>query len=111
MDIRELKVEDILTVMPLRKRIDASWSPELKAFMLDRINSGHTKIILDLSEVDFIDSTGLGTIVASLKAMTGKGELAISGLGETVGSIFSITHMEKIFKIFPSRQEAVEALR
>jgi anti-sigma B factor antagonist len=111
MQIQEKRSGDMFIVKPSGKRIDASSAPEFKAFMADRIGSGNVKILLDLSEVDFIDSSGLGAIVSGLKALAGKGDLAICGPRETVISLFRLTRMDKIFKIFPSEEEALKSLR
>jgi len=107
MQIQEEKLADTLVVKPLVKRIDASFAPEFKAVMLDRIGSGNVKILLELSEVDFIDSSGLGAIVSILKALAGRGGIAICGLRETVGAVFRLSHMDKIFRIFPSKEDAL----
>jgi anti-sigma B factor antagonist len=110
MEIQEKDVAGILMVTPLGKRIDASSSPEFKSFIISRIDAGRTKILIDLSEIDFVDSSGLGTIVSVQKALKDKGDIAISGLRETVRTIFHLTHMEEIFKVFASTEEALNAL-
>lgn len=66
--------------------------------------------MLDLSEVDFIDSSGLGAIVSSLKAVGKQGNLIICGIGETVLSLFRLTRMDRVFQIVSSPEEAVRAL-
>jgi anti-sigma B factor antagonist len=110
MQIEEMRSGDILIVIPTEKRIDASSTPEFKAAMIERISAGNLRILLDLSHVDFIDSSGLGAIVSSLKALGGKGDLAICCPRETVTSLFQLTRMDKIFKIFTSRDDAVREL-
>jgi len=110
MQIQEEKLADTLVVKPLVKRIDASFVPEFKAVMLSRIGSGNVKILLDLSEIDFIDSSALGAILSILKILGGKGGIAICGLREMVGTVFRLSHMDKIFRIFPSREDALNGL-
>jgi anti-anti-sigma factor len=110
MQIEERTAGNILIVKPLEKRIDASLAPEFKGLMIDRIGAGNTKILLDLSDVEFIDSSGLGAIVSSLKALGGKGDFAICCLKETVSSLFRLTRMDRIFQIFASEEEALKTL-
>jgi len=107
MQIQEKNLADMLVIKPLVKRIDASFAAEFKTVISNRINSGNMKILLDLSEVDFIDSSGLGAIVAMLKTLGGKGSLTICGLKETVDTLFRLSRMDKIFRIFASEEEAL----
>lgn len=97
-------------VKPVDPRIDASGSLSFKGRIVDWINQGHHFIVLDLSEVDFIDSSGLGTIVSILKTLGKGGELYISGLRETVASIFRLTRMDRVFRIYPSADIAARAM-
>ena len=78
--------------------------------MVDWINQGNRRIVLDLSEVDFIDSSGLGAIVSSLKTLGNDGDLVICGIRETVMGLFKITRMNRVFQIFATESEAIEAL-
>ncbi len=110
MQVQDRKVGDILIVQPLEKRIDASVATEFKGKMVDWINAGNTKIILNLANVDFIDSSGLGSIVSSLKTIGDNGELLISCIQETVMGLFRLTRMNRVFQIFPSEEEAINAL-
>jgi anti-sigma B factor antagonist len=110
MQIQATEQGDILYLKLLVKRIDASFASEFKAFVLGRINSGKKKILLNLSEVDFIDSSGLGAIVAILKALGGRSNLAICGLRETVSTLFRLSHMDKIFQTFVTEEDAQKVL-
>ena len=110
MEIEERKVGDVLVVLPREKRIDASVSTGFKGKMVDWINQGNKRIVLDLSQVDFIDSSGLGAIVSSLKTLGSDGDLVICGIRETVMGLFKITRMNRVFQIFTNESEAIEAL-
>jgi anti-sigma B factor antagonist len=110
MEIEERKVGNVLVVLPREKRIDASVSTGFKGRMVDWINQGNRRIVLDLSEVDFIDSSGLGAIVSSLKTLGSDGDLVICGIRETVMGLFKITRMNRVFQIFANESEAIEAL-
>jgi len=110
MEIEERKVGNVLVVLPREKRIDASVSTGFKGRMVDWINQGNRHIVLDLSEVDFIDSSGLGAIVSSLKTLGNDGDLVICGIRETVMGLFKITRMNRVFQIFATESEAIEAL-
>jgi anti-sigma B factor antagonist len=96
---------------PLERRIDAATSAAFKGTMVDRINSGRRRIVLDLSEVDFVDSSGLGAMVSSLKAIGDEGDLVLCGVRETVMSLFRLTRMNRVFSMFGGREEAVASLK
>ncbi|MBN1103402.1 MAG: STAS domain-containing protein [Deltaproteobacteria bacterium] len=110
MEISCSAVGDVLVVVPEEKRIDAYSAPDFKGRMVDWINSGHTRLILDLSCVEFIDSSGLGAMVSTLKTIGNRGDLVICGVQKAVMNLFQLTRMNRVFRIFPSREEALTSL-
>jgi anti-sigma B factor antagonist len=100
----------VLVVKPLEKRLDAYLSADFKSGMISRIGSGNTRIVLDLSQVEFVDSSGLGAIISVLKTLGDTGELALSGMRPNVMSLCRLTRMDRVFQIFGSEQEAVKKL-
>lgn len=85
---------------------------EFKEYMMTTINSNAKKIIVDLSETDYIDSTFLGALVASLKKITAKkGELRLVCNQKMISMLFIIAGMDKIFKIFQDLNEAITSFR
>ena len=110
MQLAQEKIAQVLVVKPLETRIVGVVSTEFKHAMETFINEGQEAIVLDLSEVDLMDSMGLGAIFASLKMLRGKGDLVVSGVSGKVMSLFKITEMDQIFRIFANRDDAVAAL-
>lgn len=111
MELEERVVENILLVKPLVKRMDASVANAFKEKMIGWIGGGHHRIVLDLSRVDFVDSSGLGAIVSTHKAIRDKGELAVSGLTKNVMNLFTMTRMNRILAIYDQAEEALRALK
>lgn len=97
-------------VKPLERRMDARTAPEFRRQMDELIAAGHRKLVLDLSEVDFLDSSGLGAIVSSLKALGDDGHLLVVGTRPPVASLFKLTRMDKVFRMFPQTADAVAAV-
>lgn len=98
----------IVTVQ--ESRIDAAVALAFKEKMRSETEDGPDLIILDLQQVQFVDSSGLGAIVASMKMM-GKGRtLALAGLNPTVEKVFRLTRMDSVFKLYPNLDDALEAL-
>jgi anti-sigma B factor antagonist len=110
MQIQDKKVGNILILKPSEKRIDASVATDFKGKIIDLINAGNRKIVLNLDGVDFVDSSGLGAIVSSLKAIGNDGDLVICGISETVMALFRLTRMNRVFQIFSTEDEALKAL-
>lgn len=100
----------VVVVKPLEKRMDATIAADFKTQMGALINEGQELFVLDLSEVDFVDSSGLGAIVASLKMLGGKGDLVIASAGEKVMKLFKLTRMDRVFQVFPTSDEALAQL-
>jgi anti-sigma B factor antagonist len=110
MQVEEKLVGKFLIVKPLEKRIDFKVATDFKDKMAELIESGNMFILLNMSDVEFIDSSGLGAIVSSLKRMKGRGDLFICGLKETIMMMFNLTRMNRVFRIFESEQEAINTL-
>jgi anti-sigma B factor antagonist len=88
-------------------RIDAAMAIQFKEDMRTETDGGPNRIILDLSCVDFVDSSGLGAIVGSLKQLGAGRRLDLSGLTPTVDKVFRLTRMDTVFNLFPSLDKAL----
>lgn len=91
-------------------RIDAAVAIEFKDGMRAQTDGGSETVVLDLSAVEFIDSSGLGAIVAAMKHMGVKRKLTLAGLTPTVDKVFRLTRMDSVFKIFPTLDGALTEL-
>src|ERR671916_1165538 len=101
---------NVLVVHVAEKRVDASKAPVFKDEMTKCIESGQSQLVLDLSNVDFVDSSGLGAIVACLKQLGPRGNLAIAGAKGAVSRLFALTRMDKVFALHDTVDAAVEKL-
>lgn len=99
-----------LRVKVLDKRMDAGRAQEFKERLGALIRAGHHFIMLDISEVEFIDSSGLGALVSLLKQLGGQGEIVIGGARDSVASLFKLTRLDKVFQIFEDPRAALEAV-
>lgn len=110
MEMKDSVIDDLLVVTPLSDRIEVPTSSGFKGAMVDRINQGYRRILLDLVNVDFIDSSGLGAIISSLKSLGEGGEFAVCNLSKSVENLFQLTQMHRLFNIFDSREKALAHL-
>ena len=110
MRFEERKVDDVFVAKVLESRITAEVAARFKEDLIEYVTKGHRTFVLDLSEVTFIDSSGLGALIASLKVIGDGGEIALCGARDTVASMFKLTRMNKVFRMFNTPEEAAAAL-
>lgn len=88
-------------------RIDAAMAIQFKEDMREQAVDGPPRVILDLSAVEFIDSSGLGAIVAAMKQLGSGRRLDLAGLTPTVEKVFRLTRMDTVFNLFASLDDAI----
>ena len=93
----------------LDSRIDAAVALAFKDAMRTETGSGSKIVVLDLQQVHFIDSSGLGAIVATMKHLAPDRKLVLAGLTPAVDKVFKLTRMDTVFSLFATLQEAMEA--
>ena len=97
-------------VVALHGDIDLYCAPELKSEFARLIAQGATRIVVDLSEATFIDSTTLGVLLGTVKRLRPvEGEVAIVCTDRNIRKIFEITLLDRVFPLFESREAAVDA--
>ena len=101
---------DVVVVTIHTKRLDAHLAPEFKDRLLQLVQSGHERIIMDMTVLEAIDSSGLGALIAGLKALGGRGEMVLCGITPRLLSLLQLTHVDKLFHMFESVEEAVGEL-
>lgn len=108
----EIKQEKgLLLVKPLDKSIEATNSRDFKGKIMDLINQGNKMVILNLSKVEFIDSSGLGSLISVLKSLTNsQGKIAICEAQDPVIKVFTLTRLNQVFQFFPQEQAAINSL-
>ena len=89
-------------------RLDAAIAESFKSFLFEQMDAGVIQVVIDLEEVRFMDSSGLGALVAGLKKLSGKGKLMLASAQPAVKDLFDLTSMEKLFSIVDSVDEAVQ---
>ena len=89
--------------------LDARNSQEAREQLKKLIGEGHHQLVIDLSSLSFIDSSGLGALVAALKAARQHGgNVRLCGLTPGVQSIFELTRLSRVFDVYDSVDAAVE---
>lgn len=105
------KCDDIVVVDVANESIDASNSGDFK-HDLEAAFEDNTRIVLDLSHVEFVDSAGLGAMVWALKQLTSRGgDMCLCNVNGSVRALFELVRMHKLVSVFNSRDEAIVSFK
>jgi len=111
----ELSEEDSASgthVINVSGEIHMQTAPRFAQRLSEAIDKGNTSIVLDLSAVEFIDSTGLSVLLTGLRRVTAvHGRLALVCANPTVLRLFEITSLDETFDIFPGRAAAFASVQ
>lgn len=111
----ELKIDvveqDNAALIRLQGEVDVYTAPKLKSALIDLVDKGNFKIVVNLEQVDFMDSSGLGVLVGGLKRVRSHdGSIALVCTQENILKIFRITGLVKVFPIFDEEAQAVAGI-
>jgi len=98
-------------VVAVRGEIDLFTAPELKQKLTDAIEAGKSRIVVDLTETSFLDSTALGVLIGAVKRLRSReGALVIVNTDQNIAKTFEITGLDQIFTILDTCEGAISAL-
>lgn len=111
--MRLLKKKDgkIILVKPDETKLDAGVAEIFKTEMATMIDDGNRFFVLDLGNVDFMDSSFLGAIISSLKRIGEGGNIAILGASSNVTRLFKLTKLDQVFPMFDNENEAIKSVK
>ncbi len=96
------------TVVRLSGRLDLISAAEVKQRLADAVAAGHRRLIVDLADVPFIDSSGLGALISGLKAARrAGGDLRIARPTEQARVVLELTTLERVLRPYSSIEEAL----
>ena len=111
-DLTEEPLDDHSVVIKVAGEIHATTAPEFSERLNEAIAGGKTGVILDLTGVDFIDSTGLSVLLNGLRRVTrARGSMVLACANPTVLRLFEITKLDSTFEIVSSCDDAIARLR
>jgi len=107
----EHHTRDGVDIVKLPERLMMADAAAARASLKDIITQGSGKLILDLTDTTFMDSSGLAVLVSSLQAARKKdGDVHLVGMGTTVRALFELTRLHAVFQIFDDEAGALKAL-
>lgn len=98
-------------VVVVAGEVDVSTAPELRSVLAEAIERREPRIVVDLTETTFLDSSGLGVVLAAARGVRAHdGALAVVNVDATIARTFEITGLDQILAIRATRSEAIGAL-
>ena len=109
--IDEETVEGGIPVIEAQGYVDFDAAPQLKRAIVRHLDEGHRQVIVDLSSVGFIDSTGIGVLVGAVKRLgESGGSLGVVCPSDEMRGIFEVIGLDDVIPLHRSREHAVGAL-
>jgi anti-sigma B factor antagonist len=111
MDMSPDLVGDVLVVTPRAEYLDASNIKEFKRDMAPLLEK-HARVVMDLSQVELVDSSGCGAFIGFLRQLkSGGGDMKLCAVSKMVRSLFELVRMHRVFDILNTRDEAIKAFQ
>lgn len=101
---------DVLIVKIFHEELNASIAEKFKEETSLLVEQGNKYIVLDMSKVKFMDSSGLGALISFLKKTRNNADMTLFGIKKMVFNLLKLTRTNKAFKIYKTRDEAIAAV-
>ena len=105
--------EGVVTIVrPVGERLDIEVASDFRAMLLSLIEQGHRRLVVDLTDVSFIDSSGLGALVSALKTLKRSdvgGDVRLARVQAQVVSLLEIIRLNRVFTTYPTVEQAVQS--
>ena len=95
-------------VVSVAGELDMHTAPPFKQQILDALNNGHARVVIDLSDCEFLDSTALGVLITANNRLSDqKHRLVLVAADRNIVKVFEITGLDRMFTIVPTRGAAL----
>ncbi len=102
-------IDNVSVITVPGETLDAGSAKDFKSAMAPFLTAG-ARLILDLSQLKFVDSSGLGAMLSALRQLNGMGgDLKLCGMNKPIRALFELVRMHRVFEIFNTREEAARS--
>ena len=99
-----------LAILLVDGKMDIINAQDLKTTIEEHLSSGISKFIIDLEEVPYVDSSGIGVLVSSFTTIRkAGGSLKLTDLSEAVGEMLKLTRLDEFFEIYDTQEDAIKS--
>jgi anti-sigma B factor antagonist len=108
LEVQTRQTDSGVRVLAPSGRLDVAGAPVLKEAVADAVKEGPPRVVIDMEGVSFVDSTGLGSVVAALKlARSSKGDLRLAAPNQQVRVVLELTTLDRVFAYYPTVEDAL----
>ncbi|HEY3266314.1 MAG TPA: STAS domain-containing protein [Armatimonadota bacterium] len=101
-----------VSVISVRGEVDVYTAPKLREEIHRRMDDGAIRLVVDLADVAYMDSSGLGVLIGALKrAREAEGDLIVAAPNPRIARILDVTGLSRIFNVHPTVADAVQAVK
>ncbi len=112
MKLNSREQDGVVVLEPKGKIMGGPDATALKESIRDYVNANKKKVVIDLAEVDWMNSTGLGIMISCLKTVKeAGGDLKLANVTDKIKSLLTITKLVTVFDSFDSTDEAIKAAK
>jgi anti-sigma B factor antagonist len=108
LEVQSRQVDGGVTVVAPTGRLDVAGAPALKDAISEALKNGQPRVVLDMEGVSFVDSTGLGSVIAALKQIrSSQGDLRLAAPNQQVRVVLELTTLDRVFPYYSTVEEAL----
>ncbi|GAC1678795.1 MAG: anti-sigma factor antagonist BldG [Candidatus Dormibacteraceae bacterium] len=108
LEIQSRQADNGVTVVAPTGRLDVAGAPTLKEPISEALKNGPPRVVLDMEGISFVDSTGLGSVIAALKQIrSSQGDLRLAAPNQQVRVVLELTTLDRVFPYFSTVEEAL----
>jgi anti-sigma B factor antagonist len=108
LEVQTRETEGGVTVVVPSGRLDVAGAPALKDAITGLNENGSAKVVIDMEAVSFVDSTGLGSVIAALKQLRSRqGELRLAAPNQQVRVVLELTTLDRVFPYYATLEDAL----
>ena len=108
LEVQTRQADNGVTVVAPTGRLDVAGAPALKDAIGEVVKNGPPKVVIDMEGVSFVDSTGLGSVIAALKLVrNSKGDLRLAAPNQQVRVVLELTTLDRVFPYYATVEDAL----
>jgi anti-sigma B factor antagonist len=108
LEVQTRQIDTGVAVVAPTGRLDVAGAPTLKDAISEALKNGQARVVIDMEGVSFVDSTGLGSVIAALKQIrSSQGDLRLAAPNQQVRVVLELTTLDRVFPYFATVEEAL----